>query len=273
MDNTPFVQQQPNDLETVFAQQSMTNPYAMLLAGATGLARRNDVDQYNAATSDYVNRALNQQASIEAGKQKAEIVKALIGQQAGLPVALQQLGADPSGAEALLNSVIGENRSKVINNVGSGAKSLLEAGVQTGIDGLSEFGIQGQNVRPLDLQKADIAGRYSVAAAAAGARERPPREIGTHSNYTADGGTTTLKYFEGDKVPDFGGSVGITSSATPEDQYLINNNVAQAANILRQQGIIADPRTATIVRLNGQVFIRMGSKEGKYGRVLIPNAQ
>ena len=266
MDNTPFVQQQPNDLETVFAQQSMTNPYAMLLAGATGLARRNDVDQYNAATSDYVNRALSQQASIEAGKQRAEITKALIGQQAGLPVALQQLGADPSGAEALLNSVIGENRSKVINNVGSGAKSLLEAGVQTGIDGLSEFGIQGQNVRPLDLQKADLAGRYSVAAAAAGARERPPREIGTRTTMDAQGGLNVRKFYEGDQLPD-AGQIGITSGATPEDQYLISNYSAAAANELKRQGKTADPRTATIVREGGHTFIQMNTSDGSVGRV------
>ena len=272
MDNTPFIPQQPNDLETVFANQAMTNPYAMLLAGSAGLARRNDINQYNQATADTMQNVLGQQARLKQAEIAGEITKSLIGQTAGLPVALQQLGVDPSGAQALQDSIIQENKSKVFNNAGSGAKALMDAGVQTGVDGLSQFGVNGQNVEPLDLQKARIAGQYQVEAAKQGERARNPLLRTTVSGLNAEGQTVQRRIYDGEEQPD-APTIGITSGAPAEDQYLINNYAAAAANELKRQGKNADPRGAQIVRRNGQVFIQMPLAEGGVGLVPLNNAQ
>lgn len=82
----------------------------------------------------------------------------------------------------------------------------------------------------------------------------------------AQGGLNVRKFYEGDQLPD-AGQIGITSGATPEDQYLISNYSAAAANELKRQGKTADPRTATIVREGGHTFIQMNTSDGSVGRV------
>ena len=162
----PFVQQTPNNLESIFASQMGSNPTAPLWLAAMQIGRMADVDAANEAMGEYSAQQSAAANALEREKIQGENVRALMNQPGSLPSAMQLLGLNPDPAVQALQAEINQTRAQGYGQGAGGAESLVKAGLMPDVNFLEGLGIPTTGeMDPLALRERVLQNENALAVA------------------------------------------------------------------------------------------------------------